>query len=117
MGEHEKAIKDSTRAIELGDTEHANARAHETRARAYSELGKNALAHADLSEAYRLDPSFFFYLHPSSTDSYAQFVSNSSFASKNGIRWLGLVGILALLFVVVFKLALPSPNKTDHNEW
>lgn len=111
----DEAIQDSTRAIELGDTKQATSRAYTTRAKAYSELGKIELAHADLSEAFRLDPSFFFYLHPSSTDSYAQFVSDSSLASKDGIRWLGLIGILTLLFVFIFKAALPVPNKKDDN--
>jgi tetratricopeptide (TPR) repeat protein len=65
----DEAIQDSTKAIELGDTKQATSRAYTTRAKVYSELGKNELARADLSEAFRLDPSFFFYLHPSSTDS------------------------------------------------
>ena len=111
----DEAIQDSTKAIELGDTKQATSRAYTTRAKAYSELDKNELARADLSEAFRLDPSFFFYLHPSSTDSYAKFVSDSSLASKDGIRRLGLIGILALLFVLIFKLVLPSPNKNDDN--
>lgn len=111
----DEAIQDSTKAIELGDTKQATGRAFATRAEAYSELGEIELAHADLSEAFRLDPSFFFYLHPSSTDSYAKFVSDSSLASKDGIRRIGLIGILGLLFVLIFKLALPSPNKNDDN--
>ena len=64
----DEAIKDSTKAIELGDTQEATSRAYTTRVKAYCELGEVELAHADLSEAFRLDPSFFFYLHPSSTD-------------------------------------------------
>jgi tetratricopeptide (TPR) repeat protein len=111
----DEAIQNSTKAIELGDTKQATGRAYATRAKAYSELGEIELAHADLSEAFRLDPSFFFYLHPSSTDSYAKFVSDSSLTSKDGIRRIGLIGILALLFVLIFKLALPSPNKNDDN--
>jgi hypothetical protein len=34
---------------------------------------------------------------------------------KDGIRRIGFIGILALLFVLIFKLALPSPNKNDDN--
>lgn len=107
----DEAIQDSTKAIELGDTRQATSRAYTTRAKAYSKLGKNELAYADLNEAFRLDPSFFFYLHPSSTDSYAAFVSDSHLANADGIRWLGLIGILTLLFVIIFKAALPVPNK------
>ena len=109
----DQAIQDSTKAIELGDTRQATSRAYTTRAKAYSKLGEIELAHADLNEAFRLDPSFFFYLHPSSTDSYAAFVSDSHLANADGIRWLGLIGILTLLFVLIFKAALPVPNKKD----
>lgn len=109
----EEAIQDSTKAIELGDTKQATGRAHLTRAKAYSELGEVELAQADLSEAFRLDPSFFYYLHPSSTDSYAKFVSDSSLASKDGIRRIGLIGILALLFVLIFRFTLPAPHKSN----
>lgn len=111
----DEAIQDSTKAIELGDTRQATSRAYTTRAKVYSELGEIELAHADLSEAFRLDPSFFFYLHPSSTDSYAAFVSDSHLANADGIRWLGLIGIVALLFVLIFRFTLPAPDKSDDN--
>ena len=109
----DEAIQDSTKAIELGDTKQATSRAYTTRAKAYSELGEIELAHADLSEAFRLDPSFFFYLHPSSTDSYAAFVSDSHLANADGIRWLGLIGILGLLFALIFRFTLPIPHKSN----
>ena len=96
-------------------TSKVTSRAYTTRAKAYSKLGKYELAYADLNEALRLDPSFFFYLHPSSTDSYAAFVADSSLASTDGIRWLGLIGILALLFVLIFRFTLPAPHKSDDN--
>ena len=108
-----EAIQDSTRAIELGGNKQATSRAYTTRAKAYSKLGKNELAYADLNEAFRLDPSFFFYLHPSSTDSYATFVADSSLANADGIRWLGLIGILTFLFILIFKVALPLPRKKN----
>ena len=108
-----EAIEDSTRAIKLGGNKQATSRAYSTRAKAYSKLGRNELAYADLNEAFRLDPSFFFYLHPSSTDSYATFVADSSLASTDGIRRLGLIGILTLLFILIFKVALPLPRKKD----
>jgi hypothetical protein len=110
-----EAIEDSTRAIMLGGNKQVTSRAYTTRAKAYSKSGKNELAHADLNEAFRLDPSFFFYLHPSSTDSYATFVADSSFASTDGIRWIGLIGILTLLFVLIFRFTLPAPHKSDDN--
>lgn len=108
-----EAIQDSTRAIKLGGNKQATSRAYTTRAKAYSKLGKNELAYADLDEAFRLDPSFFFYLHPSSTDSYADFVADSHLANADGIRWLGLIGILTLLFILIFKVALPLPSKKN----
>ena len=111
----DEAIRDSTKAIELGDTQQATSRVYTTRAKAYSELGEIELAHADLSEAFRLDPSFFFYLHPSSTDAYAAFVSDSHLANADGIRWLGLIGILAVLFILIFRFTLPAPHQSDDN--
>ena len=59
-----EAIQDSTRAIKLAGNKQVTSRAYATRANAYSKLGKYELAYADINEALRLDPSFFFYLHP-----------------------------------------------------
>ena len=84
-----EAIQDSTRAIKLGSNKQVTSRAYTTRAKAYSKLGKNDLAYADLNEAFRLDPSFFFYLHPSSTDSYAAFVADVQPCQhgRNSVAW------------------------------
>lgn len=109
----DEAIQDSTRAIKLGGTEQERGKAHTTRAKAYMQLGRSELADADLKKALKYDLSFFFYLHPTSTDFLASFVTDPNYVDSAGIRKVGLFGIIALLFVLIFKLALPSPNKRD----
>lgn len=107
------AVHDSTKAIEIGDTDQATGRAYATRAKAYEQLGQSELAQEDLKKSLRLDPSFFFYIHPTMTDFLASFAIDSKYVSSEGIRRIGLGGIIALLFVLIFKLAIPVPKKDD----
>jgi tetratricopeptide (TPR) repeat protein len=95
------------------DTGQATGRAYATRAKAYEQLGQSELAQEDLKRSLRLDPSFFFYIHPTMTDFLASFALDSKYVSSEGIRRIGLGGIIALLFVLIFKLAIPVPKKDD----
>jgi len=110
-----EAIQDSTRAIELGDTEQATGRAYTTRAKAYLQLGKTTLADKDIRRSLKLDPSFLFYIHPTMTNYLADYVTDFDHEGSKHIRWLGLLGLLALSCVLIFRFTLPAPHKTDDN--
>ena len=108
-GMAEEAIRDATRAIELGGPEQIIGMAHSTRAKAYRELGKSGLADVDLKLAIKLNPDYHIYPHFATTE----FLVNLSMepTSLNRLSRVGAFWIIALLFVVIFKLVLPPPNK------
>ena len=110
-----EAIQDSTRAIELGGNKQATSRAYTTRAKAYLQLGRTTLADRDIRRSLKLDPSFFFYIHPTMTDFLADYVTDFDQEGSKGIRWLGFLGLLALSCVLIFRFTLPAPNKSDDN--
>jgi tetratricopeptide (TPR) repeat protein len=111
MGRIHEAIEDSTTALRLGRREHAAGRAYTTRAKAYRRLGEEELADADFHKAYRLDPDNLAYRYFTITNHLATFVSDSASVNSDRIRWLGLVALLVLLFVLIFRLVLPPPKK------
>jgi tetratricopeptide (TPR) repeat protein len=106
----DEAIRDSTAAIELRKDQHSTAGAYATRAEIYRRLGQNELYEVNLRKAVELDPYSSDYppLHVPLTLRYA--VDN---ARLENVRWLGLVGIIVLTFVVVFQLTLRAPDKRD----
>lgn len=108
-----EAIRDATRAIELGGAQPIIGRAYTVRSKAYRKLGQHGLADADFDKAYDLDPENYIYKYFTITNHLASFTNDSSYISSADIRRLGLVGIIALLFVLIFKVALPSPRKDD----
>jgi tetratricopeptide (TPR) repeat protein len=108
-----EAIRDATRAIELGGAQPIIGRAYTVRSKAYRKLGQYGLADADFDKAYELDPENYFYKYFTITNHLASFTNDSSYINSADIRRLGLVGIIALLFVLIFRVALPSPRKDD----
>ena len=107
----EEAIKDSTKAIELGTSQRIVGKAYTTRSKAYRDLGQNESADADLKKALRLDPEYYIYSFFSTTDYLANLAGESS--SLKHIGRMGAALIIAILFVLVFKLALSAPKKDD----
>ena len=103
------------RAIELGGNKQATSRAYTTRAKAYLQLGRTTLADRDIRRSLKLDPSFFFYIHPTMTDFLADYVTDFDQEGSKGIRWLGFLGLLALSCVLIFRFTLPAPHKSDDN--
>lgn len=107
----EKAIRDATRAIEFGATQQTIGRAYTVRSKAYRKLGLEEQARADFDKAYDLDPENYSYKYFTITNYLASFTNDSNYISTVDIRHLGLIGIIVLLAVFIFKLALPTPRK------
>ena len=107
----EKAVHDSTRAIEIGETQSTVGRAYTTRSKAYKQLGQEALAAADFDKAYDLDPENYGYKYFNITNHLASFTNNSNYINPGDMRRLGLLGVIAVLAALIFKLVLPTPRK------
>jgi tetratricopeptide (TPR) repeat protein len=107
----EQAIEDSTKAIQLGKAQSTIGKAYTIRSRAYRQLGQEGLADENFNKAYLLDPEYYGYRYFTITNHLASFVSDSNYIPSKDISWLGLIGIVVLLFVLIFKLALPTPRK------
>jgi tetratricopeptide (TPR) repeat protein len=110
-GLSEKAIQDATTAIEIGGAQPTVGRAYTVRSTAYRQLGQEALANADFDKAYDLDPENYGYKYFTITNHLASFTNDASYISPGDIRRLGLIGIIAVLAVLIFKLFLPTPGK------
>lgn len=112
-GRAEKAIEDASKAIALRGTEPIIGRAYTTRSKAYKLLGQSELAEADYNKAYSMDPEHYDYRYFTVTDALASYASDSGYINATGARRVGLVAIVALLFVLIFKVFLPGPDKRD----
>lgn len=100
-GQDEEAILESTRVIKLGGDPRIVADAYITRAKAYSKIGQKEQAVADIKAALQMDPRTWFYRYV------------SGYASLEDIRGAGLIGILVLVFVLIFKCKLRAPRKEE----
>jgi len=101
-GQDEEAIRDSTAAVELKGDKRARSEAYKTRARVYRKMGLTDLAYADTRSAWQSDPRW---------SSWSRYWYN--YASPEELRGAGLIGIIALAFVLVFGLKLKPPRKDD----
>jgi tetratricopeptide (TPR) repeat protein len=110
-GFFEQAVKDSTKAIALGKAQSTIGKAYTVRSKAYRQLGQEDLADEDFNKAYLLDPVNYSYRYFTITNYLASFASDSNYIPSKDIRWLGLIGIIVLLLVLIFRLALPTPRK------
>jgi tetratricopeptide (TPR) repeat protein len=110
-GFFEQAVEDSTTAISLGKAQATIGKAYTVRSKAYRQLGQGDLADEDFDKAYLLDPVNYSYRYFTITNYLASFVSDSNYIPSKDIRRLGLIGIIVLLLVLIFRLALPRPRK------
>jgi tetratricopeptide (TPR) repeat protein len=101
-GKDEEAIRDSTTAVELRGDERAKSEAYKTRARVYRKMGLMDLVVADTRAAWQADPRWSYW---------ARYWYK--YASLEELRGAGLIGIIALAFVLIFGLKLKSPKKDD----
>ena len=65
----------------------------------------------DFKKAVRLNPEYYAYTLFSSTEFLADMAGKSS--NLRHLRRMGAVLIVALLFIVIFKLTITPPQKDD----
>jgi len=100
-GQDEKALDEASRAIQLAREPRVLADAYITRAKVYRKLGLQDKALADIRAALLRDPRTYFYR------------SLSAYASLEGMRTGGLIGIIVLAFVLIFKVRFKAPKKDE----
>jgi tetratricopeptide (TPR) repeat protein len=107
------AVQDATRAIDRGGDKRTIGKAYSTRAKANRELGENERAEVDLKKAVNLDPVYDIYKTFTTTEYLADSAGRSG--SVSGVGWMGAAGLIAIFFVMIFKLTLPPPRKGDED--
>ena len=106
----EKAMSDSNKAIQLGDNWHSTAKAYKTLSKIYGKLGRNDLSEVNFSNYIALDPNTENY-PPLHVPLIFNYPSDSN--SLKAVGRMGLIGIILLAIVAIFKLKLPAPRKKD----
>jgi tetratricopeptide (TPR) repeat protein len=94
-----EAVHDSTMAIDLRGSERTTAKAYATRAKAHLELGDEEQSDADFNKSVQLDPRYVLI----------RYLAGSS--NLEGVRRMGLMGIIAICFVGIFQLSMRAPKK------
>jgi len=96
-----EAVHDSTMAIDLRGDERTTAIAYATRAKAHQQLGHEEQSDSDFDKSVQLDPRYVLIRHLAST------------SNLEGVRRMGLMGIIAVCFVGIFQLSLRAPRKEN----
>lgn len=103
-----EALHDTTMVVQLNNDPKSTARAYKTLSKIYQKLGRDELSEANFRKSVALDPYSSGYppLH-------VPIISNdpSETASLKSVGRMGLVGIIIIAIVVIFKLTLPYPRK------
>jgi tetratricopeptide (TPR) repeat protein len=99
MGKYEQAINDSTEAIEIWGDPLTMSDALRTRAKVYWEIGRNTEAYADNRRSLRLDPRVPKFW--------------KTFPPLEDLKGMGLLYLIGIAFVLVFRLKLKSPPKKE----
>jgi len=76
-------------------------------------LGEDERAEVDLKKAVNLDPVYDIYKTFTTTEYLADSAGRS--ASVKGAGRMGAAGLIAIFFVMIFKLTLPPPRKGDED--
>lgn len=104
------AIRDAATAIELHGDRRSIAKAHATLSRIYRQQDQDELSEVHFRKSIELDPYLSDFpplhvplMHPG--------FGNTS--RPKSVGRLGFFGIIILVLVVIFKLALPAPSKRD----
>lgn len=100
-GKDEAAVRDSTEVIQRGKEGRVVADAYITRAKVFRKIGHQEQAFADIRSALLVDPRTWFYRYV------------SDYASLKEMQGAGLIALLVIALVVIFKLKMKIPDKED----
>ena len=101
-GNYDLTILDSSRAIKLGGDPRDIANAYRNRAKAFRKTGSNDLSAADIRSSWQIDPRYAYYYR-----------ALYGYANPEGIRKTGLIAIIGIAFLLLFKFKLKPPKKDD----
>jgi tetratricopeptide (TPR) repeat protein len=101
-GDYDLTILDSTKSIEIGGDPRHIADAYRTRAKAFRKTGRNELSAEDIRSSWQIDPRYAYY-----------FKALYGYASPEGMRKAGLIGVIGIAFLLLFKFKLKPPEKDD----
>ncbi|HUT44266.1 MAG TPA: tetratricopeptide repeat protein [Desulfobacterales bacterium] len=101
-GNYDLTVLDSTRAIENGGNSRDIADAYRTRAKAFRKTGRNDLSAADIRSSWQIDPRYAYY-----------YKALYGYASPEGMRKAGLIAVIGIAFLLLFKFKLKPPDKAD----
>lgn len=106
----EEAFQDANMVIQLKSDSQSTARAYKTLSKIYRKLGQDELSEINFRKSVVLDP-----YSPDYPPLHVPLISNdpSDTASLKAVGRMGLLGIIILAIVVIFKLTFPSPRKKD----
>ena len=108
------AVQDADRVLDIGGNKQTIGMAYSTRAKAFRDLGEIERADADFKKAVNLDPAYDIYRSFTTTEFLADSAGRSG--SVKGIGWMGAAGMIAIFFVMIFKLTLPPPRKDNEDK-
>jgi tetratricopeptide (TPR) repeat protein len=97
-----EALRDSTMAIDLRGDDRTTAKAYATRAKAHLQLGHEEQSNSDFDKSVQLDPRYVLIRYLAGT------------TDLEGVRRMGLMGIIAISAVGIFQLSLRAPKKGRH---
>jgi tetratricopeptide (TPR) repeat protein len=97
-----EALRDSTIAIDLRGDDRTTAKAYATRAKAHLQLGHEEQSNSDFDKSVQLDPRYVLIRYLAGT------------TDLEGVRRMGLMGIIAISAVGIFQLSLRAPKKGRH---
>lgn len=109
-GMTEEALDDAARAIQMEGDQRSIAMAYATRSKIYGKLDQNELSEANYLKSIELSP-FTADFPPLNVP--ILFHDTYDTANLKSARHVGLLGIIAIAFVLIFKLAIPTPTKKE----
>ena len=101
-GNYDLTVLDSTRAIEIGGNPRDIADAYRTRAKAFRKTGRNDLSAADIRSSWQIDPRYAYY-----------YKALYGYASPEGMRKAGLIAVIGIAFLLLFKFKVKPPEKDE----
>ena len=99
-GNYDQTILDSTKAIGLDGDPRDIADAYRTRAKAFRKTDRNELSAADIRSSWQIDPRYAYYYR-----------ALYGYANPQSMRKAGLIGVIGIAFLLLFKFKLKPPEK------